>query len=151
MSSSNVFPRKPVMKSSTTFAVLVLGPVLVLVAACNASDPCGAGLELDSYGCLPIPAAAAATATDAAAAATDGAAATDAGASEGDAAAATTSFGKTCTAMADCSGDAPICAAPQLPYCTQISCKTGEANAGACPSGWSCMSGPSGSACVKTS
>ena len=143
MISSNVLPRKPVMKSSTAVAVLVLGPILVLVAACNASDPSGPGFELDSYGCLPIPAAAAATATDAAAAATD------AGASEDDAAAVATSFGKTCTAMTDCSGDAPICAAPQLPYCTQISCNPGEANAGACPTGWTCMNGGSSSACVK--
>jgi hypothetical protein len=59
-------------------------------------------------------------------------------------------FGKTCEVPADCGGDAPICAAPQLPICTQILCGVGEENEGACPAAWQCLSvPPNPSVCYK--
>ncbi len=58
------------------------------------------------------------------------------------------------TASADCGGAAPVCAdlSPlgQSVMCTQIDCAAGEANEGACPSGFTCFA-VSGypSVCIK--
>ncbi len=125
--------------------------VLFLTAGCWAKDPCGPGFVIQpNYTCLAIVAPADA-APEATAPAGDAATATDGG-SEGGAAeaAAQSQFGKTCAAMTDCGGDAPICGAPQLPYCTQIDCQPGEANAGACPADYTCFTAPGyPSACLR--
>ncbi|MBV9948557.1 MAG: hypothetical protein JOZ69_17035 [Myxococcales bacterium] len=73
----------------------------------------------------------------------------DGGAGEGGPAAS--HFGDMCTTSADCSGDAPFCAQPFAPLCTQQNCAAGEANAGACPAvGWQCVMIPGApSVCVK--
>jgi len=68
-----------------------------------------------------------------------------------------TDFGTACkdtTAFSDCGGKAPICAdltaLGQTKMCTQISCSPGEANAGACPSTFSCFATPGyPSVCIK--
>jgi hypothetical protein len=116
------------------------------VAGCWSSNPCDPGQILRSDSCLPAPA-------------TPGDASSDGGSDSGgsidaggiaDGRAAPSTFGMTCAVQADCAGgDAPICGAPQLPYCTQINCQAGEANAGACPSGWQCiMVAPNPSVCL---
>lgn len=123
------------MRRRSSLLVLLHGGLAASLAACFAKDPCGAGLREREDGlCSPITAAFTTSPGDAG----DG----------GDAAVAP-SFGKLCTAMADCEAAAPICGAPQLPYCTQIGCHPGEPNAGACPAGWSCIDGPGTSVCVK--
>ncbi|HSO32510.1 MAG TPA: hypothetical protein VLT33_08340 [Labilithrix sp.] len=112
----------------------------VLAQACWAKDPCGEGLVLEHEGNTCVPARVADAAPPPASPAEAGG---DGGseAAPGEAAAAS-SFGKTCTSSAECGGDAPVCAAPLLPYCTQINCQPGEANAGACPAGYTCMTAP---------
>ena len=77
---------------------------------------------------------------------------TNAGAG-GDVGSAIDTFGKSCKTNADCAdGNAPICGGP-LAYCIQINCGAGEANAGACPVGWTCLpktASPQGiSACIR--
>jgi hypothetical protein len=137
------------MKTSirTVLITLPLVSLLALVGGCYLKNPCSVGFFENENGlceAAPVPAEAGAAEAGAAEAG-----AAEAGASEGGAPAAST-FGKACTAQADCSGDAPVCAAPQLPYCTQISCQPGEANAGLCPAGFICVGGgAAGSACMK--
>jgi len=66
-------------------------------------------------------------------------------------------FGSACkdsTDSSDCGGVAPICAdltkLGQSVMCTQINCSPGEANAGVCPSGFSCFAFPGyPSVCTK--
>lgn len=70
---------------------------------------------------------------------------------DGDAPVEEANFGADCTEGGDeCKGGL-ICAAPQLPYCTQVSCAEGEANEGVCPSNMTCI--PTGqeppSICLK--
>lgn len=143
--------RRIVLVASVALFAAALGP------ACDAKDPCGEGLyELPSYRCGDIPAVpeggAAETSTAEAAAGDAGDGEGGEGGEAGEAAAppAPTNFGKPCAAMAECGGDAPICAAPQLPYCTQKDCKAGEANAGVCPAGFTCIKVPGyPSGCMK--
>lgn len=128
------------MAMNRSIALLFLSSLIgVATVGCDFDDVCGKGLVEDEMGFCRVPP-------------TPEAGASDGGADEGGEAGApaASSFGKTCASMAECGGDAPICAAPQLPYCTQISCEAGEANAGACPAGWQCIkSGSQPSACVK--
>jgi len=132
--------------TSPIVSFLSIAACLILAAAvatgCFVSDPCGSGLVEQPNGNCAAPAAdASAPVAEAGVTAPDGAAAE---------ASAPTTFGKTCSAQIDCGGDAPICGAPYLTYCTQINCAVGEANANACPSGWTCVSTPGQpSACVK--
>lgn len=126
--------------SSTALAIVTLVAGTLAAAACQPTDPCGGeGVPTaDRMGCV-----ANAPSTDAA----GDVEASDAG---GDAAPASeTEFGKACAAMADCPASAPICGAPQVPYCTQIYCKAGEANAGVCPAGFTCTDTPVASVCLK--
>jgi len=134
-------------------AILASSPALLALGtfACWAKEPCSAGYTMRSdYNCEPIPATLAA---DADATAAEASSPSDEAGTAGDAsteeAAAATTFGKTCTAQSDCGGDAPVCAAPHAPYCTQIMCNPGEANAGVCPPGWTCFQTPQVSACVR--
>lgn len=119
-------------------------------SACLAKDPCGEGLhELPDYRCAPLP-----TPPDAGRAeASVNEASVDGGggeAGEASAPAVASGFGQTCAKMADCPSDAPICPAPKLPYCTQIDCEPGEANAGVCPAGFTCVRLPGlPSGCLK--
>ena len=139
---------------------LVLSLVTSMAAAASAcvdGDPCGAGLyELPNYRCAAVPVppeagAAEARAPEASIEAGDGEAGEASTAPVTPVApAAASGFGTPCKAMADCPSDAPICAAPKLPYCTQINCEPGEANAGICPAGFTCVHLPGlPSGCLK--
>ncbi len=139
-----------VLVSVKRASVVVTVGLLLLVPGCWAKDPCGPGFVIQpNYTCqaiaLPADAGSEGAAPDAAP--VEGGTSSEAGAPE---AAAPSSFGKTCAAMTDCGGDAPICGAPQLPYCTQINCQLGEANAGACPADYTCFTAPGyPSACLR--
>ena len=140
MSSYSSIPRKNVMNTPARIAVVSLSfaSVLAVLGGCFVSTPCDPGyFENSELQCEAVPAPA-----------PEASASAEGGAGGGEAAAAT-SFGKTCAAQTDCSGDAPICGAPQLPYCTQVSCNPGEANAGVCPAGFTCV-GAAPSACIKS-
>jgi hypothetical protein len=146
-------------RRSILLSVTALVVMAALASACWAKDPCGEGMFLLTEGnCAALPGAADAAPESGplVALGNDGGdAASDGGDGGSDAtspveAAATSSFGKTCAAMTDCGGDAPICGAPQLPYCTQINCQPGEANAGACPADFTCITPPGyPSVCLK--
>lgn len=120
-----------------------LGP-LSLPFACKDDSPCDEGQEERNSGCYPV------TAGGGAAGATNagGAASTDNDGGSADSGASAPAgveaeVGQTCadtTASSDCGGAAPICAPlPAGPVCTQILCLPGEPNAGACPTGWTCL------------
>jgi hypothetical protein len=121
--------------------LLTMGPTIV---SCWSSDPCEPGQTVHFDACYPAqpPVGAA------------GAPSTPADGGVGDAGAVPppSSFGEKCSAAADCKAGSPICGAPQLPYCTQINCQDGEANAGACPAqGWQCLKvGANPSVCLKS-
>jgi hypothetical protein len=144
-------------RRSILLSVSALVFTATLACACWAKDPCGEGMFLLTEGncaALPAPPDAAPDTGPLVALGSDGGgdAASDGGvdATSQVEAAATSSFGKTCAAMTDCGGDAPICGAPQLPYCTQIHCQPGEANAGACPADFTCITPPGyPSVCLK--
>ncbi len=133
-------------RRTLTFAVAALVLASVAGPGCWAKDPCGEGLVFVVSKSTCVAAIVADAAPEAASKAEAGADAGEAGA-DGEAmgppeAAAPSNFGKPCAAMTDCGGDAPICPAPQLPYCTQIHCLPGEANAGSCPAGYTCFTVP---------
>lgn len=145
-------------RRTVCFALVTLAAI-AFAPACMVDNPCGAGLyETPGYRCAPLPAAPASDAGPGEGGAAVAPDAPDADGGGGDAeasapvepASATSSFGKTCGAMTDCGGDAPICPAPQFPYCTQIHCEAGEANAGVCPTGFTCVRLPGyPSGCMK--
>lgn len=147
-------PKEALVMNAGRLALVGVATLAVgaFAAACFESDKdaCGAGLIPDpnSANCIAAPPPAPdASANDAGGATSD---AGDAGDEAG--APAQDFFGKTCASAADCGGNAPICAAPQLPYCTQINCSAGEANAGICPTaGWTCLvtGGGNPSVCFK--
>jgi len=139
------------MKRLTTLmrraALLALLGGSGLLGACKDDDPCDPG-ETERYGqCYPAPAVAGSGGNPA-----SGAAGADVGGAADSAAGATsveTPFGTEChdaPGSADCGGEAPVCAdlSPlgQGVYCTQIDCSEGEANAGVCPTGFTCFAVP---------
>ncbi len=123
--------RKIVLESSSW----VFGLAMAGITGCTENEPCDPGRILRIDECIVAPASSGSSDAGRDGAASDGAPAS--------------LFGKACSSQSDCSGDAPICAAPQLPYCTQIDCLAGGKNAGACPSGYQCLGTGSQSACVK--
>jgi hypothetical protein len=118
-----------------------------LIAGCWASNPCDPGQTVRFDSCFPLAPPVAPPDGSTAGDASDG------GSLEGSAGgggSAPASFGQTCSAASDCAAGSPVCGAPQLPYCTQIDCQAGEANAGVCPSGWQCLTvGANPSVCLK--
>jgi len=115
-------------------SAVALVTLTFLIGGCWDDEPCDAGQILKDNNCYPAPAVVVPK--------------PDAGSEEGDAAvgdAATPAekpdnFGEACTEQSDCAGGtAPVCGAPMLPKCFQTNCNPGEANAGACPSGWTCI------------
>jgi hypothetical protein len=143
---------------SLIWALLGLGG---LVAGCKDDDPCDPEQTEKNSQCYP-PAAAAGTAGKASSTAggTDGGGAETGGAADATAGgmpALDTPVGTPCQdtmASSDCGGDAPVCAdltpLGQMVMCTQIDCAEGEANAGACPSEFTCFAVPGyPSVCIK--
>lgn len=117
----------------------VLAAASAALAACEDDSPCDPGQVYRNSACYPAPTA------------TGGSTGNPGDGAAGETSGETSQFGKSCTSQDECGGDAPICGAPQLPMCTQINCAEGEANAGACPPDWMCISpgGSTPSACVK--
>lgn len=107
--------------------LLVLATVSVAPLACKDESPCDESEVSIGTGCFPPPEVG--------------------GAGAGPEA---SFFGTPCETNDDCGGDAPVCDNVQFNYCLQIECQEGEANEGACPSGWSCFKYQDNpSACVK--
>jgi hypothetical protein len=126
---------------------------------CKDDSPCDEGQEVRNVSCYPVAAAAGTGSGSAGAGGEDTAGEdTDSDASAGadPPAGIQAEVGQTCAdtaAHSDCGGNAPICAPlPSGTACTQILCLAGEANEGACPSGWTCLQArplPSPSVCLK--
>jgi hypothetical protein len=114
---------------ASCFAGILIGGLL---AACWDNNPCDPNQIVVANQCMAAPPPQGGG-SDAGDAGPDGAPA------EGGTEGGGSSFGKPCTTAADCSGDAPFCAQPYAPVCTQTQCAAGEANAGACPAGWQCL------------
>lgn len=112
-----------------TFAVLLLG----LASACDPSDPCDSGYYEEHGACYPVRMPAGDGGGDG-----DGDADEDAGADPSDAATSGDpyeGFGDECSeAEPDCPNGL-VCAAPQLPYCTQVNCLSDDS---ICPPDWTC-------------
>jgi hypothetical protein len=137
-----------------------LAPCLILSAlglcgmavGCKDDDPCDPGQIVENTQCYPAPASGGDSAVGGGGAA--GSSDAEGGAPS---VALDTPFGTACkdtTASSDCGAPAPICAdltqLGQSVMCTQIDCSAGEANAGACPSGFSCFAFPGyPSVCTK--
>ena len=124
---------------------VLLGLGGAALVGCWEGNPCDPGQVVRLDQCVAAPAAPAASLD---------AGEQNADAAGGDAAggdASIDNFGMTCASASDCAGGtAPICGAPQLPVCTQALCQSGEANAGACPTGWQCVAvGSNPSVCLK--
>ena len=149
MKSQKFPPGQPIILALLGFWSLAVG--------CKDDDPCDPDQIERNSQCYPPPAAAG---TAGKAAGTAGGADSAGGAADaggGAAPALDTPVGSPCqdtTASSDCGGEAPVCAdlSPlgQGVMCTQIDCAEGEANAGACPSGFTCFA-VSGypSVCIK--
>jgi hypothetical protein len=139
------------MRSFRRFSIPLLSLLVAVPAAglgCQPTNACGAGFaQGEDEQCRPV----ASPSADAGIPPTDGGnGVVEDAAADAPTAPSGSSFGKTCASMADCGGDAPICGAPQLPMCTQIMCQAGEANAGACPADFTCLSTPGNpSVCLK--
>jgi len=124
-----------------------------LSVSCKDDDPCDPGQVVMNTQCYPAAAAGGSSSTD------DGG--TEAGASSessaGASATPSTAFGDACmdkVGSSDCGGVAPVCAdltpLGQSVMCTQINCGAGEANAGVCPSTFTCFAPPGyPSVCIK--
>jgi hypothetical protein len=151
-------------KRSAAALVALLG-LLATLPACKDDEPCDPGQEAIGTACYPVATGGTGGAGGNASAGSEGtpeAGATSlGGAAEGVAGAADgvagdaagnpdATFGTPCHTDAECGGDAPVCATDPLFYCTQLDCKDNEANAGACPDGWTCvLLPPNPSACVN--
>lgn len=147
----------PAVKSSgpKLRSLLTLGLLGVLVAppACKDKEPCDEGQDSIGTGCFPQAAGGSSAGSSSK---PEAGAPSDAGAADGGGGNAApvgnpdATFGTACESDAECGGDAPVCATDPLFYCTQLDCKDGEANAGACPEGWTCLLlPPNPSACVN--
>lgn len=129
--------------------ILALLGLCGLVAGCKDDDPCDPDQTEKNTQCYPPPAAAGTAGTAPSSAGGADAGGTDAGGAPemgGAAPALDTPVGTPCEdtmASSDCGGEAPVCAdlSPlgQPVMCTQRDCAEGEANAGACPSGFTCF------------
>ncbi len=105
------------------------------LTACDPSDPCDPGYYEEHGACRLFGAAANGGDGDQADASQDddgGESAEPADASNADPYA---SFGDECAEQADCPSHL-VCGAPQLAYCTAVSCL---ADASTCPPGWTCL------------
>jgi hypothetical protein len=136
------------ISTQTLARVLCLSGValLGLSLACTDDSPCDEGQEQRNAGCYPIAPAGSgqAGASGMGAGGTtspDGGLGSDSGSPSPVGVQA--EVGQPCadtTAHSDCGGNAPICAPlPSGTVCTQILCLDGEPNAGACPTGWTCL------------
>ena len=125
-----------------------------LLFGCKDDNPCDPGQVEKFSQCYPA-AAGAGGSSGGAAPAPDAGDIGDAGGAPS--AGLNTEFGTACldtTAFSDCGGMAPICAdltpLGQSKMCTQLNCNTGEANAGVCPSTFTCFAVPGyPSVCIK--
>jgi hypothetical protein len=136
-------------------ALLVSGLLAALPSACKDRDPCDSDQQSIGTGCFPRPSAGGGGTSSAAPGATGDGGALDSGGATSDGEPVgnpDATFGTSCETNADCGGDAPVCATDPLFYCSQIECQEGEANAGACPEGWTCLKYlDNPSACVNLS
>jgi hypothetical protein len=137
------------------FALGLLG-LSGLLLGCKDDDPCDPGQVEKFSQCYP---AAAGAGGSSGGAAPDAGDMGDGGGAAGAAPSAglNSDFGTACldtTAFSDCGGTAPICAdltpLGQSKMCTQLYCNAGEANAGVCPSTFTCFAAPGyPSLCIK--
>ena len=129
---------------SLSSGALLLCSFLVL-SACKASDPCPPGYEVQNAVCSPIPAPPKDGGSGSGGGGNDaGDSGTDSGTEPAPEPTIPTNFGDSCTDSSTCGGDSPICGAPDLPYCTNVSCGAGESNEGICPADWLCYAVNSG-------
>lgn len=140
----------PDIKLGAAAVLALLGLLGVALPGCKDEDPCDPGEEPIGTACYPV----AAGGSGGSAGTPQAGAANEGGAADGAAGAPASNpdatFGTPCQVDAECGGDAPVCATDPLFYCTQLDCKDGEANAGACPDGWTCiLLPPNPSACVN--
>jgi len=146
--------------STHTLARTLCLPCLGLVwlsLGCKDDSPCDEGQEEHNAACYPATAAGSGSGSAGSGGDTDTGDIDGSGGTDPSAPAAVQAeVGQTCadtTAFSDCGGHAPICAPlPSGTACTQILCLPGEANAGACPSGWTCLQArpmPDPSVCLK--
>jgi hypothetical protein len=136
---------------------LILGSLGLcgLVVGCKDEDPCDPGQIETSGQCYSAPASGGSSSGDDGGADAGGGAVDAAGGAPS--AALETAFGTPCldtAASSDCAGVAPVCAdlSPlgQTIMCTQIDCSPGAANAGVCPSEFTCFAPPGyPSVCIK--
>lgn len=142
----------PDIKLGAAAVLALLGLLGSALPGCKDEEPCDPGQESIGTGCYEIAKGGSAGTSSTA----QGGAISEGGAADGGAKASgpgsnpDATFGTPCQVDAECGGDAPVCATDPLFYCTQLDCKDGEANAGACPDGWTCLLlPPNPSACVN--
>ena len=129
-----------------------------LLLGCTDDDPCDSGQIEKNSQCYPPPASAGKTGSAGGESGGAGGAGGEPDAAAGaPSGALDTPFGTACQdnkASSDCGGVAPVCAdltkLGQTMMCTQLNCAAGEANAGACPEGFTCFAFPGyPSVCTK--
>jgi hypothetical protein len=108
---------------SSLFALVALS---LAAAACDPEHPCERGYHADHGACYLDDAGIG-----------PGDASSDEDAAAGGGGGEATGFGKACTTMADCGGDAPLCGGAMLPFCTAVDCMADGKDL--CPSGWRCL------------
>jgi hypothetical protein len=135
------------ISTQTVTGVLCLSGMALLgfSLACTDDSPCDEGWFERNAGCYPVAAAGSGQAGGAGMGAGGIASVPDGGlgGDSGEPVGVQAEVGQPCadtTASSDCGGNAPICAPlPSGTVCTQILCLDGEPNAGACPTGWTCL------------
>jgi hypothetical protein len=130
-----------------------------LCSGCKDDSPCDEGQEVRNAACYPVATAgtgSGSAGSESGSAGSDGDTASDDSSGTDPPAGVQAEVGQACAdtaAHSDCGGHAPICAPlPSGTACTQILCLPGEANEGACPSGWTCLQArpmPTPSVCLK--